>query len=181
MLARENRTVLGCWWLGRCGRAAGPLVAIPGLPRRDLEQIRDHPGTRRAFFTTGVSKEAAAEAARYGANVQSIGPLQNIGVSPRNEHTTPEPVEADAAKQVAVLIYTSGTTGTPKGVMLTHQNLLFSAKTTAWFRRMDANDNVYVVLPISHIVGISLLIMTLTTAAPVRLVCKYHPAALAKP
>src|SRR5260370_18299777 len=119
MLARENRTVLGCWWLGRCGRAAGPLVAIPGLPRRDLDQIRDHSGTRRAFFTTGVSKEAAAHAARYGANVQSIGPLQNIGVSPRNEHTTPPPVEADASQQRALLIYTSGPSGTPTSSSLT--------------------------------------------------------------
>jgi acyl-CoA synthetase (AMP-forming)/AMP-acid ligase II len=64
--------------------------------------------------------------------------------------------------------------------MLTHENLLISAKTTALFRRMDANDKVYVVLPVSHIVGISLLIMTLMTGGTVRLVSKYDPAALAK-
>jgi len=39
--------------------------------------------------------------------------------------------------------------------------LLISAKTTAHFRKMDHNDKIYLVLPISHIVGISLLIMTL--------------------
>jgi acyl-CoA synthetase (AMP-forming)/AMP-acid ligase II len=64
--------------------------------------------------------------------------------------------------------------------MLTHENLLISAKTTAHFRNMDGSDKVYVVLPISHIVGISLLIMTLMVGATVRLVSKYDPAALAK-
>src|SRR5260370_6357283 len=97
-----------------------------------------------------------------------------------NETITPEPVEQSGAKQVAVLIYTSGTTGRPKGVMLTHENLLVSAKTTAHFRRMGSGDKVYVVLPISHIVGISLLIMTLMVGGTVRLVSKYDPAALAK-
>ena len=109
-----------------------------------------------------------------------LGPFKAIGVGALNEDTAAEPVEKDPAKQVAVLIYTSGTTGTPKGVMLTHDNLLISAKTTAHFRRMAADDKVYVVLPISHIVGISLLIMTLMTGGTVRLVSKYDPAALAK-
>jgi acyl-CoA synthetase (AMP-forming)/AMP-acid ligase II len=45
---------------------------------------------------------------------------------------------------------------------------------------MGAGDTVYVVLPISHIVGISLLIMTLMVGGTVRLVSKYDPAALAK-
>jgi acyl-CoA synthetase (AMP-forming)/AMP-acid ligase II len=106
--------------------------------------------------------------------------LKQIGITGLNKDDVAEPVEADAAKQVAVLIYTSGTTGTPKGVMLTHDNLLISARTTAYFRKMDASDKIYIVLPISHIVGISLLIMTLMTGATVRLVSKYDPAALAK-
>src|SRR5207244_3024981 len=103
-----------------------------------------------------------------------------IDVGPINEAAVAEPVENDSAKQVAVLIYTSGTTGTPKGVMLTHESLLVSARTTAHFRRMGAGDKVYVVLPISHIVGISLLIMTLMVGGTVRLVSKYDPAATAR-
>ena len=112
--------------------------------------------------------------------MQDVGPLAGIGVSTLNEDTSVEPVEEDAARQVAVLIYTSGTTGAPKGVMLTHRNLLFSARTTAVVRKMTAEDTQYCVLPISHIVGISLLVMTLMTGAKVRLVAKYDPAALAK-
>ena len=110
----------------------------------------------------------------------SFGPLSDIGVGPLNEAAAAEPVEFDSARQVAVLIYTSGTTGKPKGVMLSHRNLLVSAGTTALFRRMTEQDKVYVVLPISHIVGISLLIMTLMVGGSVRLVSKYDPAALAK-
>ena len=132
------------------------------------------------FFTSEVSKEAAAHAQRYGVEVWRLGALMAIDVGPINEAAVAEPVEKESAKQVAVLIYTSGTTGTPKGVMLTHENLLVSAKTTAHFRRMGSGDTVYVVLPISHIVGISLLIMTLMVGGTVRLVSKYDPAALAK-
>jgi long-chain acyl-CoA synthetase len=179
MITSENCVALACLLLAASQIDAWAIVVNPRLSPRELDQIRDHSGARRAFFTSGVSREAAVHASRCGANVQNVGPLQEISVSALNEDTLPEPVEANAARQVAVLIYTSGTTGAPKGVMLTHNNLLFSAKTTAAIRRMTADDKLYCVLPISHIVGISLLIMTLMTGAQVRLTSKYDPAALA--
>ena len=180
MITSENCIALACLLFAASRLDAWAIVVNPRLSPREFDQIRNHSGARRILFTSDVSKEAAAHASRCGATVQDVGPLRGIGVSVLNQDTLTEPVEADGAKQVAVLIYTSGTTGTPKGVMLTHRNLLFSANTTAALRNMTAADVQYCVLPISHIVGISLLTMTLMTGATVRLVAKYDPAALVK-
>jgi len=180
VIVSENCIALAALLLAASRIDAWAIVANPRLSARELDQIRDHSGARRMFFTSEISKEAASHAQRYGAEVWRLGALMAIDVGPINEAAETEPVETDPAKQVAVLIYTSGTTGTPKGVMLTHENLLVSARTTAHFRRMGSGDKVYVVLPISHIVGISLLIMTLMVGGTVRLVSKYDPAALAK-
>jgi long-chain acyl-CoA synthetase len=180
MIVSENSIALAALLIAASRLDVWAIVVNPRLSARELDQIRDHSGARRVLLTAGVSKEARVHAQRYEAEMRRIGPLSDIAVTALNENTLPEPVEDSAEDQVAVLIYTSGTTGTPKGVMLTHENLLFSAKTTAEIRRMTPADKQYVVLPISHIVGISLLVMTLMTGATVRLVAKYDPAALAK-
>jgi len=180
MIVSENSIPLACLLLAASQLNAWAIVVNPRLSAREIDQIKDHSGARRVFVAADVSQEAAAHATRYGATVQDVGPLSGIGVTALNEATSAEPVEADGARQVAVLIYTSGTTGTPKGVMLTHRNLLFSARGTAAWRKMTAADVQYCVLPISHIVGISLLTMTLMVGATVRLVAKYDPAALVK-
>jgi long-chain acyl-CoA synthetase len=180
MIVSENSIPLACLLLAASRLNAWAIVVNPRLSARELDQIRDHSGARRVFLTADVSQEAAGHATRYEAIVQDVGPLRGIGVTGLNVATLPEPVETDGARQVAVLIYTSGTTGTPKGVMLTHRNLLFSARGTAVWRSMTADDVQYCVLPISHIVGVSLLTMTLMVGAAVRLVAKYDPAALVK-
>ncbi len=49
------------------------------------------------------------------------------------------------------LIYTSGTTGNPKGVMLSHKNILSNAKTTESILPLDSSDRVMSFLPLCHV------------------------------
>jgi len=51
----------------------------------------------------------------------------------------------------AVLIYTSGTTGVPKGVLLSHKNVLAGGKNTVLAHEIKANDVSFCVLPLYHI------------------------------
>ncbi len=55
------------------------------------------------------------------------------------------------ADQLATLIYTSGTTGPPKGVMLTHDNLVFTAETAVHMIDANPSDRSLSYLPLSHI------------------------------
>ncbi|SDR17434.1 long-chain acyl-CoA synthetase [Rhizobiales bacterium GAS113] len=57
------------------------------------------------------------------------------------------------AADPTLLMYTSGTTGTPKGVMLTHANLLAAAGSAAEWHRLGEADRVLSSLPLYHING----------------------------
>jgi len=52
---------------------------------------------------------------------------------------------------LATMIYTSGTTGPPKGVMLSHTNLVWTAETMMRLTDIRGNDSVLSYLPLSHI------------------------------
>jgi len=53
--------------------------------------------------------------------------------------------------EVATIIYTSGTTGTPKGVMLSHKNLVFNFIGTAVQQIRDSRHKMLSFLPLCHI------------------------------
>ncbi|GAB5549248.1 MAG: AMP-dependent synthetase/ligase [Sandaracinaceae bacterium] len=53
--------------------------------------------------------------------------------------------------QLATLIYTSGTTGPPKAVMLSHQNLAWTARILAQVASMETGGRSLSYLPLSHI------------------------------
>jgi long-subunit acyl-CoA synthetase (AMP-forming) len=60
-------------------------------------------------------------------------------------------IAAQSPDAMATLIYTSGTTGTPKGVMLSHDNLTWTANSAIGLIGGSAEDHVVSYLPLSHI------------------------------
>lgn len=62
------------------------------------------------------------------------------------------PADTDTTgDDTAAILYTGGTTGTPKGAMLTHRNLLYSAQNVAFHERMIPDDIGICFLPLNHV------------------------------
>jgi acyl-CoA synthetase (AMP-forming)/AMP-acid ligase II len=67
-------------------------------------------------------------------------------------------VSFDPATHLAVLPYSSGTTGNPKGVMLTHRNLVANVAQTRPVQDVRADDVVIAIMPFFHIYGMTVLL-----------------------
>jgi acyl-CoA synthetase (AMP-forming)/AMP-acid ligase II len=74
-----------------------------------------------------------------------------------------DPAEApeiaiDPAEDLAVLPYSSGTTGLPKGVMLTHRNLVANLAQSQGVLELERDDVLIAVLPFFHIYGMQVIL-----------------------
>ncbi|MGA2003721.1 MAG: AMP-binding protein [Terriglobales bacterium] len=155
---------------------AWPVLVNSRLSAREVDEIRDHCGARCLIYTISASTQARDHAKRHGAVIQDVPELGPIAVGSQNDIADPEEIEPDPAQRVAALIYTSGTTGLPKGVMLTHQNLLFVAAASAKIRSLTPEDRLYGILPISHAVGLSVVLLgSLLSGATLYLSPRFDP------
>jgi len=179
MIVGENCRAFVTILLAATGIDAWPVLVNARLSSREINEIRNHSGARRIFYTISASQQAADHAKQDGAAVvEELEGFGSIGIGPLNENAEPEPLEADVVNRVAALIYTSGTTGLPKGVMLTHRNLLFMARGSVRVRSVTSDDRLYGVLPMSHAVGLSVVLLgSLLAGAALYLVPRFDPMA----
>lgn len=141
------------------------------LSAPEIEAIRAHSGARIAVYTAGVSPDAAVHGAHAGAEVE--GELM-FGATDADALAEPA-----GAEPVAALVYTTGTTGGPKGVMLSHRNLLFVAAVSSRLRGLSPADRAWGVLPISHVYGLtSVMLGTLSAGACLTLAPRFTPEAM---
>jgi len=66
---------------------------------------------------------------------------------------------------LAALIYTSGSTGFPKGVMMTHQSMVFTTWSLIEYLRLTEEECILLVLPLAFDYGLYQLIMAVTLGA----------------
>jgi long-chain acyl-CoA synthetase len=152
---------------------AVPVPINARLSARELNSIRHHCNPRRLVYTAGVSPDALEHAKRDRAVIEESVTLGSIALGPLEE-VEPDFVDPDRAKAVAAILYTSGTTGDPKGVMLTHRNLLFAATASAKIRSLTPEDQLLGALPTSHAAGLQMhLLGTLLSGATVYLLPRF--------
>ena len=178
-LVCENSREFVVLFFALTGIQAWPVLVNARLSAQELEQIREHSGARRVLYTAAASPQAMKHAKQNGAEMHTIEGMREIGMGPLNETVRPEALETDPSENVAALIYTSGTTGQPKGVMLTHRNLLFMASRSAGIRSVGPDDRLLGILPMSHAVGLAVVLLgTLVAGGSVYLSSRFDPPAI---
>jgi acyl-CoA synthetase (AMP-forming)/AMP-acid ligase II len=128
--------------------AARYLLTIPLF----LEQAKEAASRSKVeeVFVLGEADDATP----FASLLTSQGPAPDLDLDPKED--------------VLVLPYSSGTTGLPKGVMLTHSNLVSNVLQCEAPHNTDENDVIIGVLPFFHIYGMTVIMnMALRSGATV--------------
>ncbi len=128
----------------------------------------------RAVVTEARLAGVAAEAASSAPSVQLA-----VCVGDKGRRIAPRTLSFEKALDAAggtisdpginidlsMLIYTSGSTGVPKGVMMTHLNVVTAARSITTYLKKSEDDIVLTVLPISFDYGLYQILMAASTGA----------------
>ncbi|MBS0444120.1 MAG: AMP-binding protein [Proteobacteria bacterium] len=92
--------------------------------------------------------------------------MQGTQAWPRDgEASFAEPATIDA--DLAAIIYTSGSTGWPKGVMLSHLNMVTAARSISQYLELREDDIIFCALPLAFDYGLYQMLMAMRVGATV--------------
>ncbi|TAJ07680.1 MAG: long-chain fatty acid--CoA ligase [Nitrospirae bacterium] len=127
-----------------------PLIGRTGLKRVIVTGVEDYlPTIKRLLYPWQAMKEGQRTPAVLGSGTVRLRDLMTGSDAPLGVLMKPD--------DVALLQYTGGTTGVPKGVALTHRNLLSNAwQCRSWMPSLREGAEVFLaVLPFFHVYGMS--------------------------
>lgn len=138
--------------------AAAPLN--PAYTEQEFSFFLEDQGAIAMLDGAGDDANATARLSAHGLNVpvwETVSrdgaiELSLAGSSPLRDPIAPTPVGPE--HDVALLVHTSGSTARPKGVPLTHANLLASIRNIANTYEFDGDDRSVLVMPLFHAHGL---------------------------
>lgn len=153
------------------------VAANPLSTARELEYFINDSGARLILSHPGCADASEAAAASTGITSRTIETL-----TPGSAAALPDgelsPVRR-AGDETAALLYTSGTTGTPKGAMLTVDNLLTVGRVGGQISGATSSDRFGTALPLFHVFGLaSVSILALSAGASITLLPRFHAETL---
>jgi long-chain acyl-CoA synthetase len=158
----------GLW---RAGAAITPLIFLVGPDelRRVLADAEARAVVTSAEFLPSV--QAAAEGIESVRHVVVSGPLAGASPGPvvsldELASSTPGEIVPRGDDDLAAVMYTGGTTGRAKGVVLSHRNLWFCAKSSTDSSFVSGINRAIVPLPLSHSFGLIATIVSLHSPEP---------------
>ena len=138
------------------GAVIVPMNAVAGASV--LDYVLDHSDSR-LLFVSPLYRDKYPELVAKAAQSMTVSTvddnnfnLRDNAITKKSAQTTiTTPIPSVDTEDTAVLIYTSGTTGRPKGVQLSHKNVLAGAQNTAHAHQLTDTDRGLCVLPLYHI------------------------------
>ncbi len=138
------------------------MVSVPLYPTispREYEYILNDSECKMAFCGAMDLYEKLLKAQPNVPSLQAIYKFDKEGDKPYWQSTFSEDNLDEVNKikktvqpdDLATIIYTSGTTGNPKGVMLTHTNIVHVVNETSAMMPVSAGENVLSFLPLCHV------------------------------
>jgi long-chain acyl-CoA synthetase len=115
--------------------------------------------------------EPLVDGFNHSCGLYRLDDLLDRELKPEN----PLPLAVDS-QDLATLIYTSGTTGKPKGVMLSHRNILADARANVQVIEANPEDRFITISPLFHVFGqTNILVSAMLVGASVVLCRKFSP------
>jgi len=163
IISMNNRTEWNICDIGILQVGAQNVPIYPTISEEDYEYVLNHSGATYCFVSC---KEVLDKVLAIGENLKNLKEVFSFdelgnckswktvlekGADESNHHEVEARKAAVQPNDLATLIYTSGTTGRPKGVMLSHDNIVSNVIASKLRVPFEAGASALSFLPVCHI------------------------------